>query len=91
MSKWEYTCVSEPEQGESDDFGNLLELLNKLGSDGWEAFSVVQRLTGATGQGGFGALAGCGLTVFLKRQSSSPLPTDRVIVSRGVGEESQLN
>ena len=68
-AKMGYTCVSAPEQGASDDFSNLMELLIKLGSDDWEVVSVVQRFTGATGQGGFGALAECGLNVFLKRQS----------------------
>jgi Domain of unknown function (DUF4177) len=64
MPNWEYTCVSVPEQGASNDFSSSMEPLNKLGSEGWEAFSVVQRFTGATGRGGFGELAECGLTVF---------------------------
>jgi hypothetical protein len=48
MPKWEYTCVSAPEQDASDDFGNLMELLNSARTAGrfFQSFSDLPELLG---------------------------------------------
>jgi hypothetical protein len=51
----------------------LTRLLNRLGAEGWEAFSVVKRLEGKAGAATGSEIAATGLTVFLDVNQSSPL------------------
>lgn len=62
--RWEYLSKSQgPGEGPED----LLNNLNELGAEGWEAFGVVQELVVDPTELGQRHLYPHGITVFLKR------------------------
>ena len=65
MERFEYTMVPWPP---SDNGSGVLDLLNELGAEGWEAFGVAPRATPSLPMPGMGADLVPEMVVLMKRR-----------------------